>query len=134
MGKDSDTSPYQPEWENHFCSTSSLFHRYQSRKRFDANSPRRGGRPVLSVHGQNYAKARLPSHHLRVGIRRLVEWDALDHGGHAAQRTETERSVSGRRVPRQRTFEFAAPEYEIHARGLDRLRPNAEDDGDTAGT
>ena len=43
---------------------------------FDANSPR----PVRSVHGQNHAKARLPSHHLRVGIRRLVEWDGLDHG------------------------------------------------------
>src|SRR6516225_6486655 len=81
----------------------------RSRKRFDANSPR----PVRSVHGQNHAKARLPSHHLRVGLRRLVEWDGLDHGGHAAQRTETERSVSGRRVPRQGTFELAAPEYEI---------------------
>src|SRR5262245_43550309 len=76
--------------------------------------PRRSfGRSVRSVHGQNYAKARLASHHLRVGIRRLVEWDGLDHGGHAAQRTETERSVSGRRVPRQGTFELAAPEYEI---------------------
>src|SRR5215813_13312847 len=92
------------------------------------------GRPVSSIHGQNHAKARLPSHHLRVGIRRLVEWDGLDHGGHAAQRTETERSVSGRRVPRQGTFELAAPEYEIQTRGLDRLRPNAEDDADTAGT
>src|SRR5215831_6361602 len=63
---------------------------------------------------QHYPKARLPSHHLRVGLRRLVEWDGLDHGGHAAQRTETERSVSGRRVPCQRAFELAAPEYEIH--------------------
>ena len=43
MGKDSDTSPYQPEWENHFCSTSSLFHRYHSRKGLQANSPRRVG-------------------------------------------------------------------------------------------
>src|SRR5262249_46040328 len=71
-------------------------------------------RPVRSVHGQNYAKGGLPSHHLCVGLRRLVERDCLDHGGHAAQRTETERSVSSRRVSRQGTFELAAPEYEIH--------------------
>src|SRR5262249_38832476 len=75
--------------------------------------PHRSDLPLRSVHGQNHAKARLPSHHLRVGIRRLVEWDGLDHGRHAAQRTEAERSVSGRRVPRQGTFELAAPEYEI---------------------
>jgi hypothetical protein len=87
-----------------------------------------------SVHGQNYAKARLPSHHLRVGIRRLLERDRLNHGGHAAQRTEAERFVTGRGVPRQGTFELAAPEYEIHGRDLDRLRPDAEDDRDTAGT
>src|SRR5262245_54641808 len=37
-----------------------------------------------SVHSQNHAKARLSSHHLRVGSRRLVEWDGLDHGRHAA--------------------------------------------------
>src|SRR6516225_4232368 len=87
-----------------------------------------------SVHGQNYAKARLPSHHLRIGIRRLIERDRLNHGGHAAQRTEAERFVAGRGVPRQGTFELAAPEYEIHARDLDRLWPDAEDDRDTAGT
>src|SRR6516225_9719287 len=34
----------------------------------------------------------------------------------------------------QSTFELAAPEYEIHGRDLDRLRPDAEDDRDTAGT
>src|SRR5262249_50958850 len=42
--------------------------------------------------------------------------------------------VTSRRVPRQGAFEPAAPEYEIHARGLDRLRPDAEGDRDTAGT
>src|SRR5215831_12371466 len=92
------------------------------------------GRPVRSVHGQNHAKARLPGHHLRVGIRRLVEWDSLDHCGHPAQRTETERSISSRRVPCQGTFEPAASEYEIHARDLDRLRPDTENDRDTART
>src|SRR6516162_6644802 len=86
------------------------------------------------AHGQNYAKARPPSHHLRVRIRRLRKRDRLDHGGHAAQRTEMERCVSGRGVPSQRTFELAASEYEIHSRDLDRLRPDAEDDRDTAGT
>jgi len=30
-----------------------------------------------SGHGQNHAKACLSRHHLRVGIRRLVEWDGL---------------------------------------------------------
>src|SRR5215831_10830903 len=95
---------------------------------------RTAGRRVRSVHGQNHAKARLPGHHLRVSIRRLVEWDGLDHGGHAAQRAETKRRVSGRRVPRQGTCELAAPEYEIRTRGLDRRRPNAEDYRDTART
>src|SRR6516162_6629562 len=79
-----------------------------------------------SVHGQNHAKARLPSHHLRVGGRRLIEWGGLDHGGHAAQGTETERCVTSRGVPRQGTFELPAPEDEIHARDLVRLRPDAE--------
>src|SRR5262245_38596847 len=92
------------------------------------------GPPLRSVHGQNHAKARLPGHHLRVGSRRLLEWDRLDHGGHAAQRTETERCGAGRRVPRQGSFEPAVPEYEIHARDLDRLRPDAEGNRDTAGT
>src|SRR5215831_6399737 len=92
------------------------------------------GRPVRSVHGQNHAKARLPGHHLRVGIRRLVEWDGLDHCGHPAQRTETERCVTGRRVPCQGTFEPAASEYEIHARFFVRLRPTTENDRDTART
>src|SRR6516164_4390358 len=66
---------------------------------------------------------------------RLVdrERDRLNHGGHATQRTETKRCVACRRVPCQSTFELAAPEYEIHARDLDRLRPDAEDDRDTTG-
>jgi hypothetical protein len=50
------------------------------------------------------------------------------------QRTETERFVARRGVSCQSTFELAAPEYEIHGRDLDRLRPDAEDDRDTAGT
>src|SRR5215510_11710317 len=79
------------------------------------NSSFRLSRLAIAVFcDQHYPKARLPGHHLRVGIRRLVEWDGLDHGGHAAQRTETERNVSGRRVPRQGAFELAAPEYQIH--------------------
>ena len=64
----------------------------------------------------------------------MLQWDGLDHRGHAGERTETERCVTGRGIARQGTFELAAPEYEIHARGLDRLRPDAEDDRDTAGT
>src|SRR6516165_8397157 len=87
-----------------------------------------------SVHSQNNAKARLASHHLRVSIRRSLERDRLNHGGHASQHTETERCVACRGVSCQSAFELAAPEYEIHARDLDRLRPDAEDDGDTAGT
>src|SRR5262249_14999590 len=95
---------------------------------------RTAGRPIPSVHSQNHAKARLPGHHLRVGGCRLLQWGRLDHGGHAAQRTETERCVTGRGVTSQGTFELAALEYEIHARGLDQLRTDSEDDRDTAGT
>ena len=84
-------------------------------------------------HGQNHTEPRLPSHHLRVSIRCLLERDRLNHGGHAAQRTEAERFVTGRGVPRQGTFELAVSKYEIHGRDLDRLRPDAEDDRDTAG-
>jgi hypothetical protein len=64
----------------------------------------------------------------------LLKRDRLDHGGHAAQHTETQRFVPGRGVPRQGTFELTASEYKIDARNLDRLRPDAEDDRDTAGT
>src|SRR5215472_4960045 len=91
-------------------------------------------RSARLVHGQNHTKTRLASHHLRVSIRRSLERDCLDHGGHATQRTEAERFVTGRGVSCQSTFELAAPEYEIHARDLDRLWPDAEDDRDTAGT
>jgi hypothetical protein len=86
-----------------------------------------------SVHSQNNTKACLASHHLRVSISRLIERDRLNHGGHATQRTETKRRVTCRRVSCQSTFELAAPEYEIHGRDLDRLRPDAENDRDTAG-
>src|SRR5258708_18502376 len=88
----------------------------------------------FSVEGQNQAKARLPGHHLRVGIRRSLKRDRVDQGGHAAQRTETERCVTNRGGPRQGTFKLPAPEYEIHARHLVRLRPDTEDDRDTART
>jgi len=64
----------------------------------------------------------------------LLERDRLNHGVDATQHTETERFVTGRGVPRQGTFELAAPEYEIDARDLDRLWPDSEDDRDTAGT
>jgi len=75
-----------------------------------------------------------PSHHLRVCIRRSIKRNRLDYGGHAAQRTEPERCVTNRGGARQGTFKLPAPEYEIHARDLVRLRPDAEDDRDTART
>src|SRR5271166_2856201 len=75
-------------------------------------TPRLRFRSGRSVHCQNHAKARLAGHHLRVGIRRLLKRDRLDHGGHAAQRTATERFFTGRGITRQGTFELAAPEYE----------------------
>src|SRR6516165_2190688 len=74
----------------------------------------------LLLHGQHHAKARLSSHHFGVGIRRSLKRDRLDHGGHAAQRTETERCVTSRGIPCQGTFELPAPEDEIHARDLVR--------------
>ena len=52
----------------------------------------------------------------------------------AAQRTEAERFVTGRGGSRQGTFVLAVTKHEIHGRDLDRLRPDAEDDRDTAGT
>src|SRR5215470_458023 len=83
---------------------------------------------------QHYPKTRLPSHHLRVRSGCLIEWDCLDHRRHATQGTETKRCVSSGRVSRQRTCHFALSEYEIHARDLDRLRSDAEVNGDTAGS
>src|SRR5262250_3474373 len=83
---------------------------------------------------QHYPKTRLPSHHLRVRRCCLLEWDGLDHRRDATQGTETKRCVSSGRVSRQRTGYFALSEYEIHARDLDRLRPSAEVDRDTAGS
>src|ERR1700752_2946492 len=89
---------------------------------------------VRSVHGQNHAKTRLPSHHLRVRSRGFLEWDGLNHGGHAGQCTESERCIASRRGPRQGAFYLATSEYEIHARNLDRLRPDAEVNRYAAGT
>ena len=83
---------------------------------------------------QDHAEPRLSPHHLCVRRRRLVQRSGLDHGGDTAQRTETERCVTSRRVPGQGAFELATPEYEIHARDLDRLRADAEVNRDTAGT
>src|SRR5262245_35876836 len=83
---------------------------------------------------QHHPKARLPSHHLRVRRRGLFEWDGLDHGGHAGQGTESERGITGRRVPRQGTFNLAASKYEIRIRKLDRLRADAEVDRDSTRT
>lgn len=78
---------------------------------------RRCAQAVAVFCDQYHPKTRLPGHHLCVCRRRLVEWDRFDHGGHAAQGTETERSVTSCRVARQRARYLALPEYEIHARG-----------------
>src|SRR5262245_29718076 len=83
---------------------------------------------------QHYPKTRLPSHHLRVGSGCLIEWDGLDHRRHPTQDTETKRCVSSGGVSRQRACYLALSEYEIHARDLDRLRSDAEVNGDTAGS
>src|SRR5262249_17186612 len=76
----------------------------------------------------------LPGHHLRVGSGCLMEWDGLDHRRHPTQGTETKRCVSSGRVSRQRACYLALSEYEIHACDLDRLRSDAEVNGDTAGS
>src|SRR5215467_1084029 len=81
---------------------------------------------------QHYPKTRLPSHHLRVGSGCLIEWDGLDHCRHPTQGTEAKRCVSSGGVSRQRACYLALSEYEIHARDLDRLRSDAEVNGDTA--
>src|SRR5215469_10881391 len=83
---------------------------------------------------QHYPKTRLPSHHLRVSRGCLIEWDGLDHRRHPSQGTETKRCVSSGRVSRQRACYLALSEYEILARDLDRLRSDAEVNGDTAGS
>src|SRR5262249_89469 len=91
-------------------------------------------RIATSVCNEHHPKARLPSHHLRVRRRWLFERDNFDHGGDAAQNTESERRVTGRRGPCQGTFHLATSKYEIHVRKLDRLRSNAEVDRDSART
>src|SRR5215813_550895 len=79
---------------------------------------------------QHDPKARLPSHHLRVRGGCLIKWDGLDHRRHTTQGTETKRCVSSGGVSRQRACYLALSEYEIHARELDRLRSDAEVNGD----
>src|SRR5215475_1706940 len=82
---------------------------------------------------QHYPETCLPSHHLRVGSGCLIEWDGLDHSGYTAQRTESERCITSRRISRQRACYLALSEYQIHARNLDRLRSDAEINRDSAG-
>src|SRR5215813_7013722 len=67
---------------------------------------------------QYNAKARLPGHHPRVRSRGFLESDGFNHGGHAGQRTESERCLTNRRSPRQGAFYLAISEYEIRARDL----------------
>src|ERR1700741_4695119 len=83
---------------------------------------------------QHYPKTRLSSHHLGIGGGCLIEWDGLDHRRHSTQGTETKRCVSSCGVSRQRACYLALSEYEIYARDLDRLRSDAEVNGDTAGS
>src|SRR5262249_23678532 len=83
---------------------------------------------------QHYAKSGLPSHHLRVRSRGFLEWNGLNHRGHASQRTESECCITSRRRPGQGAFYFAISEYQIRARNLDRLRADAEVDRYTART
>src|SRR5262249_19825281 len=98
------------------------------------SSPRLSSMATSVCCDQHHPKARLPSHHLRVRRRCVFEWDGLDHGGHAAQGTESERRITGRRGPRQGTFYFATSKYQIHARKLDRLWPSAEVNRDSTRT
>src|SRR5262249_52094331 len=79
-------------------------------------------------------KACLPGHHLRVGGSRLFQRDALDHGGDAAEHAEAQRCVTNCRRPCEGACYLALPEYEIHARDLDRLWSNSEVNGDASGT
>src|SRR5262245_30847507 len=110
------------------------FHSFANNSLCKLNSSFQLSRLATVFCDQHYPKTRLPSHHLRVRRRCLFEWDGLDHGGHAAQGTESERGITGRRVPRQRACYLALSEYEIHARDLDRLRSDAEVNGHTAGS
>src|SRR5215472_3933093 len=85
------------------------------------------------VRDEHYAKARLPRHHLRVGSRRLIQRDGLDHRRHATERTETKRCLTGCRVSRERACDLALSEYKVRASDLDRFRSDADVNGDTAG-
>src|SRR5262245_59536633 len=109
--------------------------RFASNSLCKLNSSFRLSRLTIAVLcDQHDPKARLTSHHLRVRGGCLIEWDGLDHRRHPTQGTETKRCVSSGGVSRQRACYLAVSEYEIHARDLDRLRSDAEVNGDTAGS
>src|SRR5215813_2551310 len=105
------------------------------RCRYESNTSLQRRTLISTILRDQYnAKARLPAHHLRVRSRCFLERDGLNHGGHAGQRTESERCITSSRGPRQGAFHLAISEYEIHARDLDRLRPDAEVNRYTART
>ena len=85
------------------------------------------------VRDEHHAKAGLPGHHLRVGSRRLIQRDGLDHRRHATERAETKRCITGCGVSRQRARYLAPSEYEILASNLDRLGSDTDVNADTAG-
>src|SRR5262249_57646512 len=70
---------------------------------------------------QHYPKTRLPGHHLRVRSRRFLEWDGLDHCSHPPQRTESERCITSRRIPRQPPSSLPLSEYAFAALHTNRL-------------
>ena len=87
-----------------------------------------------AVHQQHDSKARPSGHHLRVGGRRFLERDGLDHRGHARQQAEPERRIPDRRSPGQGAFQPAIAEDESRARYLDRFGPDTEIDRCTTRT
>ena len=90
--------------------------------------------PVQFVHGENHAELRLAGHHLGVGVGCLLQRDCFDHGGDATERTEAERGVTRGRISGERAFKLTASKDKVRRRSLDRLRPDADDDGDAAWT
>ena len=63
----------------------------------------------------------------------MVQGDGLDQRRHATESSESKRCVTCCRVSRQRARYLALSEYKIRASDLDRLRSDADVNGDTVG-
>ena len=82
----------------------------------------------LIFHAEDHAEASIPGYHLRVGFWRVFERNRLDYGGDTAQGTEAKRCITGCRITSESACQLAVPKDKVHARHLNRLRSEADNE------